>query len=138
MLSIDHLILIQLVSCAAMTGIIWMVQIAIYPLLAQLSGAVFHEYHDRYMSRVTFVIAPLMFVEALACAACLWFGNPRDFLVPTALLAVVWLSTAFIQVPQHKSLTPESVPSLVKSNWIRTFAWSARAIILAVMFSATT
>ena len=124
----------QLLACLAMTGIIWMVQIAIYPLLAQLSGAVFHEYHDRYMSRVTFVIAPLMFVEAIACAACLWFGDLHDFLVPTALLAVIWLSTAFIQVPQHKSLTPESVPALVKSNWIRTLAWTSRSAILTTTF----
>lgn len=136
MLSIDHLILIQLVSCAAMTGIIWIVQIAIYPLFARLSGAVFHEYHDRYMSRVTFVIAPLMLIEALACAACLWFGNPRDFLVSTVLLALIWLSTFFIQVPQHKHLTPESVHNLVRSNWIRTFAWTARTVILALMHSA--
>jgi len=135
---LDFLILVQLVSCATMTGIIWIVQVAIYPLFAKLQGEVFHDYHDRYMTRVSFVIGPLMLIEALACAACLWWGKPQDFLVPTILLAIIWLSTFFIQVPQHKSLTPESVPALVKSNWLRTLAWTARAFILAHMLLTTT
>ena len=124
---------IQLLACLAMTGIIWIVQVAIYPLLDKLHGDVFQNYHTRYMNRVSFVIAPLMLVEALACVGCLWWGDPEDFLIPNLLLAVIWLSTFFIQVPQHKSLTPESVPALVKSNWIRTLAWTTRSALLASM-----
>ena len=58
---------IQLIASAAMTGIIWIVQVAIYPLFARLKGAVFDDYHNRYMKRVTFVIAPIMFLEATSC-----------------------------------------------------------------------
>jgi len=122
---------IQLISCAAMTGIIWMVQVAVYPLLARLEGKAFDDYHTRYMSQVTFVIAPFMFLEATTCAACLYFGNWQDFVIPTILLALVWASTAFIQVPQHAKLTPENVPALVRSNWIRSIAWTTRLILLA-------
>ena len=53
-----YFLIIQLATCAAMTGIIWMVQIAIYPLFGQLKGATFDDYHARYMTRVTYVIAP--------------------------------------------------------------------------------
>lgn len=128
--------LIQLTACAAMTGIIWMVQVAIYPLLSRLEGGVFHDYHSRYMNRVTFVIAPSMLLEAVSCAACLYLGDWRDFLVPTILLGIIWASTAFIQVPQHGKLAPETVPALVRSNWIRTIAWSARLIILATWYAS--
>ncbi|MFT6862953.1 MAG: putative membrane protein [Akkermansiaceae bacterium] len=123
---------IQLIACAAMTGIIWMVQVAVYPLLARLEGKAFDDYHTRYMSQVTFVIAPFMFLEATTCAACLYFGNWQDFVIPTILLALVWASTAFIQVPQHAKLTPENVPALVRSNWIRSIAWTTRLILLAI------
>ena len=35
------LLIIQLIACAAMTGIIWIVQVAIYPLFATLEGKAF-------------------------------------------------------------------------------------------------
>jgi len=126
-------LLAQLIACAAMTGIIWMVQLAIYPLFARLEGATFDDYHQRYMKQVSFVIAPFMCLEATTCAACLYLGDWRSQAVPTALLAVVWASTAFIQVPQHQKLTPETVPALVRSNWLRTIVWTARLALLGVL-----
>ncbi len=131
---LENLLLIQLIACAAMTGIIWMVQVAIYPLFGRLEGQAFDDYHTRYMSQVTYVIAPFMFLEATTCAACLFLGNWLDHLIPTLLLATVWASTAFIQVPQHAKLTPEKAPSLVRSNWIRTIAWTTRLILLAYFY----
>ena len=121
---------IQLIASAAMTGIIWIVQVAIYPLFARLKGAVFDDYHNRYMKRVTFVIAPIMFLEATSCAACLLLGEWHEFILPALLLGIVWGSTALIQVPQHQRLTPNTVSKLVLSNWIRTAAWTTRTAIL--------
>ena len=114
-----------------MTGIIWIVQVAIYPLFARLEGDTFDDYHTRYMNRVTFVIAPLMFLEVAGCLGCLYFFEWREYLIPTLLLAIVWASTAFIQVPQHQKLTPGNTSSLVTSNWIRTIAWTLRTVLLA-------
>ena len=49
------------------------------------------------------------------------------------LLLVIWLSTALLQVPCHNRLVngfdPKIHHRLVKTNWIRTVAWSLRAII---------
>lgn len=125
------ILLLQLAACAAMTGIIWMVQIAIYPLFARLEGETFDEYHTRYMARVTYVIAPLMLIEATSCAVCLYLGDWQTMIFSTLLLAIVWASTALIQVPQHAKLTPKTVPGLVHSNWIRTIAWTMRTVLLA-------
>ncbi len=59
------------------------------------------------------------------------------FLVSAALLVAIWASTFFWQVPLHaKLLTPNHdgvVAELVRSNWLRTWAWSARAGILLWM-----
>lgn len=126
-----YFLIIQLATCAAMTGIIWMVQIVIYPLFGQLKEATFDDYHARYMRRVTYVIAPLMLIEAVCCAACLYLGDWQAMAPSSLLLAAVWASTAFIQVPQHAKLTPETVPALVYTNWVRTIAWTARTGLLA-------
>ena len=130
MISLETALLIQVIASAAMTGIIWIVQIAVYPLFARLKGPAFDDYHNRYMKQVTFVIAPIMFLEAASCALCLFLGNWTNFLFPTLLLAIVWASTAFVQVPQHQRLSPERVPGLVRSNWIRTVAWTIRTAVL--------
>jgi hypothetical protein len=46
---------------------------------------------------------------------------------------VIWLSTALLQVPLHnllaRGLDREAVARLVQTNWIRTAAWSARAVV---------
>jgi len=128
--------ILQILATAAMTGIIWLVQIAVYPLFARLDDDRFQDYHNRYMKQVSYVIAPLMFLEASTCAVCLYLGDWRDFLLPTLFLALIWGSTAFIQVPQHQRLTPDAVPALVRSNWIRTTAWTIRLIALTLILSA--
>ncbi len=126
-----YFLIIQLVTCAAMTGIIWMVQIAVYPLFGRLKGGTFDDYHARYMTQVTYIIAPLMLIEAVCCAGCLYFGDWQVMAPSSLLLLAVWASTAFIQVPQHKKLTPEAVPALVHYNWIRSIAWTTRTGLLA-------
>ncbi len=49
------------------------------------------------------------------------------------LLAVIWLSTALVQVPMHQRLldgySDQIARKLVESNWLRTLAWTARAVI---------
>jgi hypothetical protein len=49
------------------------------------------------------------------------------------LLAVIWLSTVFLQVPCHNRLVSgfdqATYERLVNSNWIRTIAWSLRGAL---------
>ena len=61
-------------------------------------------------------------------------------LVGLALVAVIWGSTHFLQVPCHRRLA-ESGPDratlrrLVVTNAIRTVAWTGRAAIVLAAFS---
>jgi hypothetical protein len=61
--------------------------------------------------------------------AQLWIG--------VALLAVIWVSTAFIQVPCHEQLSQEFNKAvhqrLVGTNWLRTTAWSMRSLLVLWM-----
>ena len=51
-----------------------------------------------------------------------------------ALLLVVWVATALASVPMHARLEQDFDPAahawLVRGNWIRTAAWSARLVLI--------
>ena len=59
---------------------------------------------------------------------------PWSARVGLLLLAVIWLSTFFLQVPLHDRLSRghdlAAIDSLVRGNAIRTAAWTARALLV--------
>lgn len=121
-----------------MTGLIWFVQVVHYPLFAQVGAAESIVYAQRHQSRTTWVVAPPMFIELLAAAA-LVVHHPQRLtrwpdLTALALLAVIWCSTAWVQVPLHRRLLSGRddavIRRLVRTNWVRTAAWTLRAAIL--------
>jgi hypothetical protein len=121
-----------------MVGLIWFVQVVHYPLLAHLDAAGIAE-HQR---RTGWVVGPPMIIEALT-TVLLVVRRPEGVplvaaLAGLALLAVVWISTALIQVPRHRGLAAGSgeVRRLVSENWIRTVAWSGRGAVVAWMLTA--
>lgn len=127
-----------------MTGLIWFVQIVHYPLFAAVGAAEFPAYSRAHQSLTTFVVGPPMLVEAIT-AAILVFARPAG--VPAwlpwlglALVAVIWLSTAALQVPAHGRLAggfvAETGALLVSTNWVRTVAWSLRGAVVLAMISA--
>jgi hypothetical protein len=123
-----------LLSTGAMTGLIWFVQIVHYPLFQSVGREVFTAYEQAHKALTTMVVAPLMLTELVTSVILLTISNPfnRTFLLANlVLLGIIWLSTAFIQVPLHGRLSTEfntsNVDMLVKSNWIRTIAWTIRS-----------
>ena len=137
--------LIPLAHAAAtgcMTGLIWFVQVVHYPLLARVGAASFVEYEQAHMRRTTWVVTPFMVLEALTAIVLPFviLTQPGRALawVGLALLAVVWMSTALLQVPCHRRLArgfdQGTLRRLVATNWIRTVCWSLRlAVALALL-----
>lgn len=86
----------------------WFVQLVHYPLLDRTPAAAFPEFARAYQRR-TFGIV----------------------LLP---MAVIWLSTAIFQAPQHLALArgfdAELHGRLVRFNWARTAAWTGRSLLL--------
>lgn len=121
--------------CAVyMTGIIWFVQLVQYPMLHLTSGDA--EGHREYTRRMGLAVGPVMLLElALQIMWVLSAPGPRS-VTGAVLLFIIWASTIFLQVPCHRDLEeqydPESHKELVRSNWIRTFAWTARALLLSL------
>ena len=135
------LLLVHAAATLFMTGVIWFVQLVHYPLFAVVGegeAAAYHRAHGRRTSRV---VGPPMLVE-LATAVALVLTPPGGVgrawtWSALALLGVIWLSTAALQVPAHTRLDagrdPVTERRLVAGNWIRTVAWSARAVIALAM-----
>ena len=135
----DWIVAAHLFATFAMTGIIWFVQVVHYPMLARLPHENFGELEREHCDRTGFVVAPPMLVEAFTLVWLLFRGfHAPLFLFTAALLGVVWISTFTLQVPAHRALlqgwNEPAHRRLVFTNWIRTTAWTLRAVILAGIF----
>lgn len=140
----DLLLIVQAIASSAMCGIIWFVQIVHYPLFARVrdGGREFAVENQRRTQRV--VIA-FMLAEAVAAAVIAWkppVGVPRPVaFAGLGAVAMLWLSTVFVQMPLHARLAreghaPAAVDALVRSNWLRTAVWTLRAALAAWMLRA--
>lgn len=128
----------QIFSTLYLTGLIWVIQIVQYPFFAHFKGEDFTKYHAAYTFWITPIVAPMMILEIITSILILFYP-PQDvtfnLLIGGLVLAViVWLSTFFIQVPLHERLGADFdlnvANSLVYTNWIRTVAWSLRAVLM--------
>jgi hypothetical protein len=131
-------LLLQAFATFAMTGLIWFVQVVHYPLFRAVGAQGYPAYQEQHVRLTTRVVGPLMLLEA---ATALWlvlhrpaFVSPMQAWVGLALLGLVWLTTALVSVPRHEALRrgydASAHASLVATNWVRTGAWTARAILL--------
>jgi len=126
---------IHAASTLFMMGLIWVIQVIHYPLFASVGPENFAAYHASHMRLTTWVVGPPMLLE-LGATALLLIARPAGIpawlvWLGAGLLAVVWASTALLQVPAHtvlsQGLDPDVVKRLVNGNWIRTAGWTARA-----------
>lgn len=134
-------LLAHVASTVYMVGLIWFVQVVHYPLMGAIGNSEFEGYEQRHMSLTTWVVAPPMLVEA-ATAVLLFWLRPTGVSVGFVwaggiLLAIIWLSTALLQVPCHETLSKgfDAIVHrrLVVTNWIRTVAWSLRGLLVLWM-----
>ena len=122
----------------ALVGLIWTIQMVHYPLFAQVGPEHFVAYHRRHTREITLVVGPLMLAELVTAALLVLEGNRDPWLLASLpLLALIWISTGFVQIPLHNTLTTgfdaHAHRRLVTTNWWRTAAWSARGICIMIM-----
>ena len=135
------ILLANIISTLFMIGLIWMVQVVHYPLFDDVGQENYLSYQQRHQSNITYIVGPVMLIELATAIALAWYpvdgiGKPLVYF-GIALVASIWLSTAFIQIPCHEKLAKgfdlNAYMWLVSSNWIRTIAWSARGVVVTWM-----
>jgi len=138
------LLLIHFAATASMTGLIWFVQIVHYPLFAAVGADRFADYASTHQRRTGYVVGPLMLMEMVTAVALLLAPVTADArplaAIGLAMLVIIWLSTALLQVPAHRALErgydPAAHRRLVLTNWLRTTLWSARTVLAAALIAA--
>jgi hypothetical protein len=136
-----YVLLANLAVTLFMVGVVWFVQVVHYPLFSRVGSEKFSLYSEAHSRLTTYVVGPPMLVEA-ATALLLVIRRPDTVpmaapLIGLALVVIVWLSTALLQVPRHTTLGSgfdrRAWSRLVLSNWVRTLAWSARGVLVLWM-----
>ena len=131
----DFIFFINVISAFFLTGVIWTIQIVHYPsfhYIDKLSFVNFHQFHER---RISIIVMPLMILELISSVA-LYFNDMSNhtFLLNLIIVGLIWCSTFFIQVPIHNILSQKKdnmmIEKLVNTNWIRTFLWSMRMLLI--------
>jgi hypothetical protein len=127
----------------AMVGVIWTIQLLVYPAMAKVPESGFVAYEEFHQQRVVWVLAVFAIVEVVAAGALAF----SDTGVPSwmwwtggAILAALWVSTGAFYAPLHGRLSDgfdaDLHALLVHTNWLRTIGWSARGVLALLMIRA--
>lgn len=140
MLPESPLLFVHAFASVFMTGLIWVIQLVHYPLMARVGVDGYAAYQREHMRRITWIVGPMMLLEGAAAVLLLVDSAavPRWMTgAGAALLVVIWASTTMIQGPTHMRLLARYderlMALLVTSNWVRTIAWTARGVIAMAM-----
>lgn len=136
---LGHLILLANVAATfVMVGLIWFVQVVHYPQFDLLGEDRFVVYEAAHVRATGRVVGLPMLVELITAGLLAWQPPIAELglacRVGLGLVAAIWVSTAILQVPCHDALgrcfDPAVHRRLVRTNWIRTLAWSLRGALM--------
>lgn len=136
---LDITFLLHFYCTVFMTGLIWTIQIVHYPSFGFVKEERYREFQYFHMRRITYIVAPLMILELLS-GALIMFKNYQNtpYVIACFLLLLIWLNTAFLNVPIHNRLMSKGdeilFKKLVLSNWPRTVLWTLRSICLTYIY----
>jgi len=126
-----------------MVGVIWFVQLVHYPLLALIGVDRAPAIAVEHQRRTAWVVGLPMATEGVTTLILL-VSRPDgvDVWLPwlgAVLLTVALGSTVLLSVPLHEKManSPDTTVGhrLVVTNWPRTIAWSARAVVAGAMLA---
>ena len=121
-----------------LVGLIWIVQIIHYPSMKYVEPSRFVAFEKEHCQRIAPIVAPAMLLEGalsfLVCYLIFWeqigVGAGVASVIGLFLLGCIWFSTFAVQVPIHNRLAEgvniDLIAKLVRTNWIRTAAWTLR------------
>ena len=124
--------LANLILVAALAGLIWTVQLVLYPLFALVGASEWERYGAEHRRRITWLAAPLM-LASVGVAVVLAVEDGSGLSVVNAGLAVgVFVLTGLVFAPLHgrldRAASERAVAVLVRANWLRTIAWTAQLV----------
>jgi hypothetical protein len=141
---LSHLLFLNFAVALYLTGVIWVVQLVVYPALALVGKSEFARYHAAHTRGMGWVVSAPMVLELGLAGWLAWAAYPLwgagTALGQLALVLLIWAVTFFISVPFHNRLEADgynyiAIDGLTRTNWLRTLAWTARAAWLGWLLS---
>ena len=133
-----NLVLFNIIVSTILTTIILVTQFVNYPLFKYVYQD-FSTFHKKYVTRIGYIVAPIMVLELIITTAMLLQDFDDSLKKISALLVIlIWLSTFFIQVPIHNQLSLSNklnLNLLIYSNWIRVVCWILKLITSIILFA---
>ncbi|MBH76459.1 MAG: hypothetical protein CMP68_04925 [Flavobacteriales bacterium] len=122
-----------------LVGIILITQFVNYPLLKKIDQN-FEIIHKEYTKKMGYVVAPIMTLEAFAVFSMyIYYPKNNNLILIMCLTLIIWLSTFFIQVPIHKTISfkknSKKVKKLITTNYIRTISWCFKLYLSMLLIS---
>jgi hypothetical protein len=123
-------------------GHIWIVQIVVYPLFAQVGAADYTRYHRFYLRRIRLPVIIPGFASFLMPAALALYGPAVPAWMSVANIAaggVGLMVTVLLEIPRHFRLESGGkndalIAELIRYNWLRTLSMSAQAVITFLLW----
>ena len=134
----DLLLLVHLVTTAVLAGMVWVVQLVVYPAFRTVGPtAGWAAHHRRHSTAMATVIALPWALQGLTVALLLVRRPGPLVLLTAALAAATVLVTVAVSVPLHARLgdgyDDALARRLIGTNWWRTAAWTAGTACAAVL-----
>ena len=127
----------NLALAAYMAGVIWIVQVVLYPGFALVGEREWAAYHAAHARRITPVVAPAMLAHPGVALALVLEAPDVLRIVNLALAAGVLAVTATVFARAHRTLTPAGTSRLLRLNAGRVVAWTASlGVAVALVLSA--
>ena len=135
------LLVVHLAAVWFCVGLVWVVQVLVYPGFRGADRARWREHHDRHTRRMTALVVGPWAVQGATCAVLLGWrpdGVPLWLAVLAAICGAATVAvTLGFSVPCHRRLAvaddEAALDRLVSTNRYRTAAWTAGGVVAVVM-----
>tara|TARA_Y100000816_G_scaffold288488_1_gene273149 strand:+ start:1332 stop:1757 length:426 start_codon:yes stop_codon:yes gene_type:complete len=137
-MGIESILLFQIVINVYLLGVIIMTQFITYPTFLIIDKNSFNKYHRKYVNIISIIVAPAMVLEITSLIVLVYLS--KDFLLVKSLILLlcIWLTTFIIMVPSHNILSRKNdskeIKKLININWVRTFLWSVKLIVMLFIY----
>lgn len=134
-MSLPILLLLNFALTAYLTGVIWTVQLVVYPAFAEVAPERFAAFHQRHSTRISWVVLGPMVLELALAGWLAWVGRTAPLWGALGLVVLIWTATFFVSVPFHHRLGRQgysyvAIDGLTRTNWLRTVLWTVRLLLL--------
>lgn len=142
----ELIVIAHLAATWLLVGVIWTIQLVHYPSFSSIATETYATFQDRHMRSMGQLIGLPWLVEGICVLALFAFApDTQTRVIATIgglLEAVIIGVTIGWAIPAHTALTagfdPVAHRTLLRWNWVRTIAWTARGVIAVVLVVALT